>query len=243
MSHMDKYQKADAKRLLGHYARKETEGGDKTYRSCVEKKRSYLNYNLAPKRNMTDSEYLELMLNEVDHMKTDRLVVMADFIVPQPKELDPQDSELFFQTVYDFCVDRYGRISGLGEDVVISAYVHCDETTKHIHFAFVPVIQKQVEEVVGVDEFGKEIVVEKTRQRFGAKYLISRKELTQVHRDLQKWLDDRGIANAKVLNGKTKRNKSGKAYTVDELKREKHLEENRWHNKEVDSKEQKKSRW
>lgn len=49
-----------------------------------------------------------------------------------------EETKRFFELVYLFLTERYG------EENVISAYVHMDETTPHMHFLFVPVIVKVV---------------------------------------------------------------------------------------------------
>ena len=47
--------------------------------------------------------------------------------------LDERMQELFFEETYAFLSERYGAQN------VISAYVHLDERSPHMHFAFVPV--------------------------------------------------------------------------------------------------------
>ena len=54
-------------------------------------------------------------------------------VVTAPKDLPEQEHKAFFQASYDFLQQRYGR------ENVVSAYVHMDEVTPHMHFAFVPV--------------------------------------------------------------------------------------------------------
>ena len=64
---------------------------------------------------------------------------------PQPKSHRSPDKEqverLFFERTYRFLCDRYG------EQNVISAYVHKDEKTPHMHFAFVPVTEDKKQSV------------------------------------------------------------------------------------------------
>ena len=57
--------------------------------------------------------------------------VMATWVVTVPKDLPEQEHKAFFQASYDFLQQRYGR------ENVVSAYVHMDEVTPHMHFAFV----------------------------------------------------------------------------------------------------------
>lgn len=66
-------------------------------------------------------------------------VVMAQILVTSDREffdkLTPDQTKKFFQQSYDFLVDRYGK------ENVISATVHMDERTPHMHFNFVPVTE------------------------------------------------------------------------------------------------------
>lgn len=117
---------------------------------------------------------------------------------------------MFFQTTYKFLVDRYGKKSGMGEDVVISAYIHKSETTDHIHFAFLPVVEKM------------------GQKRLCAKECVGREDLKSFHQDFASYMEQLGICKkSDILNGKTKRDASGRALTVKELKRQRYLERER----------------
>ena len=59
---------------------------------------------------------------------------MVDWVVTLPQSFDGDEQD-FFQETYKFLNDRYGK------ENVISAYVHMDETTPHMHYAFVPVVE------------------------------------------------------------------------------------------------------
>ena len=55
---------------------------------------------------------------------------------PKLKEISYTDEQTkqFFELSYKFLSERYG------EQNVISAYVHMDETTPHMHFLFIPIV-------------------------------------------------------------------------------------------------------
>lgn len=90
----------------------------------------------------------------------------------------------------------------MGKDVCISAYIHHSETTDHIHFAFLPVI----------DRNGK--------KNFCAKEVIGRSDLKTFHEDLANYLEKKGICKrSDILNGATIRDSSGRALSVNELKK------------------------
>jgi hypothetical protein len=78
-------------------------------------------------------------IGELDLKKSVRkdAVVMAQVLVTSDHEffktLSMEQIRCFFADSYDFLIDRYGQSN------VISAIVHMDERTPHMHFNFVPV--------------------------------------------------------------------------------------------------------
>ncbi|MBR3306851.1 MAG: plasmid recombination protein [Lachnospiraceae bacterium] len=105
--------------------------------------------------------------------------VMWDYNVPYSNEL----CEHFFREIYQFTSDRYGK------DNMIGGYVHMDETTPHIHIAFVP-----------------EAVSRKTgRRTVSTASLITKKELSSYQKDLANHMISVFGQEAKywILNGRT----------------------------------------
>lgn len=214
MAHMRKCDMSEAIHLCVHYERNSC---IRSYgNSDVDMTKTCENYNLAPERE-SQTGYIKQMLDEIDHAHRKDLIVMGDLIITAPADMERTYLNDFFKEAYEFCIDRYGSKSGLGEDVVISSYVHLDETTPHMHFAFIPVkadVAKETGEIL--------------RQRFCAKEVINRQELRTLHKDLQTWLDDRQIP-ARVVNGNTKYDSAGRSLSVKELKRGgKELKRGRW---------------
>ena len=68
--------------------------------------------------------------------------VACEFIITSDKEffekIGEEETKRYFQTAYNF-VANY---KGLGEKYILSAKVHLDESTPHMHLVFVPVIHK-----------------------------------------------------------------------------------------------------
>ena len=94
--------------------------------------------------------------------------------------------------------------------MVISAYIHKSETTEHIHFAFLPVVEKM------------------GQKRLCAKDCVGREDLKNWHQDFASYMEQLGICKkSDILNGKTKRDASGRALSVKELKRQRYLERER----------------
>ena len=82
---------------------------------------------------MDQGEFVRKRCAEVHCQNRKDVNVMATWVVTVPKDLPEQEHKAFFQASYDFLQQRYGR------ENVVSAYVHMDEVTPHMHFAFVPV--------------------------------------------------------------------------------------------------------
>ena len=215
-----KFKLSEAGHMFTHYER-----GATTYsNSDVDTERSHLNKNYGPVRTDDDGnivsqmDYLKYNLNTIDHVKRKDLVVMGNWIIDAPSNLPDRLHDRFFELSYDFMIDRYGRQSGFEnpEDICISAYRHRDEHTDHMHFSMMP---------IKADENG--------HQRFIGKEVFNRDDLKTAHQDLQKYLADNGI-KCSILNGKTKRDRNGRALSMREFKaemkkeRERSKERRRW---------------
>src|SRR5699024_7743711 len=89
----------------------------------------------------------------------------------------------FFEKTYDFLSECYG------EENVLAGVVHNDETTPHMHFAFIPVTYDEKRE----------------REKVSAKEELNRNELKSFNKDLDKHLKERitQIYQKGVLNDKT----------------------------------------
>lgn len=196
MAHIQKNTRAATGHLFDHYGRNAEEEKYKyLYRQndSIDPKRTHLNYNLAPSDGKTQQEIFDERMSQVKCLKRKDVNVMCSWVVTVPKDLDPERTKEFMQHTYNFLENRYGRKN------VISAYVHMDETTPHIHFAFIPVVfdeKKQTEKVC-------------------AKEIIDRHELQIFHDELQNYLESSMGCRVNVLNEATKEgNKS-----IEELKR------------------------
>ena len=216
----------DIGHLCAHYERSVPNGHYSN--NDIQEDRIMDDYNLAPERGV-QTEYIKGKIKEITTEKKLRkdAVRMACWIVNAPSSLPEERKTEFFKATYDFLIDRYGKKSGMGEDVCISAYVHKSESTDHIHFAFLPVIEKN----------GK--------KRFCAKECVNREDLSSFHNDLAMYMEKHGICQKKdILNGNTKRDASGRALSVRELKkiRERERQIDRWSNSET-TVERKRGRW
>ena len=163
MAHIAKYQSAAIGNMCGHYER--WQGKDrKPARDNVDQARTSLNYNLAPDRG-NQVAFVSERIASLDLKRKPRkdAVVMCDCVLTMPRSLDASRERDFFAAGYAFLAARYG------EDNVVSAWVHKDETTPHMHFAWVPVTGDG---------------------RLSAKDVVNRKDLRSLHRDMQRAIQD-----------------------------------------------------
>lgn len=177
----------------------------------IKKDRTYLNYSLLPKRKTVEYEYFKQRFSSVPHSTRKDLVAAAGWVITLPadakKAFDTEPNEehkKFFDAVYDFCKDRYK------DENIVDAQVHYDEISlssslvtrgrPHLHLVFIP-----------VDKAG----------RICANNVLTKHELHEFHRDLQKYLKTKGIPGTVYGSDGT----TGREYkTVKELKEERTIE-------------------
>jgi hypothetical protein len=193
MAHKEKYTKGAARGLTKHYERHQ--GRDVEYKNqSIDPSRTHLNYNLGPERDIGQMAYIAQRVGEVSHINRKDVNVMVDWIVTMPKTLGEDQSAEFFRESYAFLRERYG-----GEANVVSAWVHMDEVTPHMHFAFVPVVADR----------------KNGGWKLCAKEAVDRRDLRTFHEDLQRHLERELGRTVDVLNGATRDGNRA----VEELKR------------------------
>ena len=190
MAHCMKHTKASCGHMFAHFDRK----AEHISNENVDRTRSHLNYNLAAHQQMEQGEFVRQRCSEVRCQNRKDVNVMVSWIVTAPKDLPPQAEPAFFQAAYDFLENRYGRSN------VVSAYVHMDEVTPHMHFAFVPVTQDR----------------KRGGYKVSAKEVITRRDLQTFHSDLSKYLEQQLGFPVNVLNEATKEGNR----SIEQLKRQ-----------------------
>lgn len=181
MAHVEKFTQGSVNGLSIHIERKTTNHSNPD----IDSDRTYLNYDLCDKEGDMNQR-LKNRLAEVYCFNRADVKVMADWIVTLPKSLEQETMSTqkeFFKSTVDFLNERYGSQN------VLSATVHHDETTPHLHYAFIPVV---------FDE-------KKQREKVSAKEVLTRKELSSFHQDLDKYLKQQipHIYQEGILNNQT----------------------------------------
>ena len=159
MAHVEKFQAAALGRVCDHFERRaELDHGYE--RENIDNSRSWLNYNLAPQRSVSQVEFINERIDSLNLKRRPRkdAVRMCDCVITMPRSFDPSRQREFFEAAYAFLAQRYGA------ENVVSAWVHRDETQPHMHFAWVPVTQDG---------------------RLSAKNVVNRLDLKTLHPDMQ----------------------------------------------------------
>ena len=129
--------------------------------------------------------------------------MLCDWVITAPKDLPQEEHRKFFEESYKFLNSRYGK------ENVVSAYVHMDETTPHMHYAFIPVKH-------GFKENKKNPDISTEYYKVSAKEVLTRYELKKFHPDLQRHLEMALGHEVRILNDATKEGNR----SIQELKRQ-----------------------
>lgn len=179
MAHVAKYKGGAVAAMLHHYTR----DNERTLsRDNIDRERTRENYRLGPERER-GREFVDERVREIEQaqgraVRSDA-VRMCDWVVTAPPDLKVEDRQRFFESAYGFFQDRYGERNMLG------GWVHMDETTPHMHVAFVPVKER-----------------EDGREALSAKDVLRRAELNRVHPELSQAVErDLGYKVSIQLDG------------------------------------------
>lgn len=133
------YKRDNLPGLYKHNERKNTNYSNKD----INKNNSINNYSIK-QCNTTYSKAIKQLIAE-NNLKcriTSYTNLVCEFIITSDKEffdsIGENETKRYFQTAYDF-VANY---KNLGEKYILSAKVHMDESTPHLHLVFVPVVKK-----------------------------------------------------------------------------------------------------
>ena len=195
MAHIAKYKKFALGHMLNHYARsKDIEKAVVRSNDNIDASRTHLNYNLAEHQQLIQLDFVHKRLSEIRVQNRKDINVMLDWVVTLPKLLNSDEQERFFRETYNFLNERYGK------ENVISAYVHLDEITPHMHYSFIPVVEDK----------------KKGGYKLSAKEKITKNDLKSFHFDLSKYLKNSFGRDVGILNEVTKYGNK----EIAELKRE-----------------------
>ena len=132
-----KYKSENLKGIYRHNERKNTNYSNKN----IDKDKSYLNYSLKSPQFTYEKEFQRIRkeYNLKGQIKTVSNIV-CEYIITSDKAffetIGEVETRRYFETAYKF-VCNY---KDLGEQYILSAKVHMDEETPHMHLVFIPVV-------------------------------------------------------------------------------------------------------
>lgn len=130
--------------MINHYTRHGDDPDQHKYsyrNQSIDKTKTNLNYQVGIVRDSPD-RFIEDAIASVDVKPRGgkkATNVLSDWVVTLPKNelLYGREAE-FFEQVYLYLKSQ------LGEERIVGAYVHLDESQPHMHFAFIPIVQSPV---------------------------------------------------------------------------------------------------
>lgn len=144
-----KYKRENLKGIYRHNERR-----NKNYSNAnIDKEKSYLNYSIKSPQYSYEKEF-DLMREKYKLKGQIKVVsnIACEYIITSDKEffetIGEEETKRYFETAYQF-VTQYKE---LGEQYIMSAKVHMDEETPHMHLIFLPVVHTKDKEGNDIDK-------------------------------------------------------------------------------------------
>lgn len=219
MANLQGFSKSGYDAMINHYTRHQGDPDQEKYiyrlkdrdaegKSRIKPERTFLNYAIFERRD--PKQFVADAIKSVTvPIKTGKKAtnVMSDWVITLPKNerLEGRERE-FFEQSYEFMKTK------VPEDLILGGWVHMDEASPHMHFAFVPLVTTQAmtndksrplrdgkgkilkdkkgtvryERVPKLDAEGNPIL----RRSFGQSKIFDRRAMENFHPQLEKALSD-----------------------------------------------------
>jgi hypothetical protein len=185
MANVKHYHRSAVRSILNHVTRT-----DNYSNQDIDTNRSKYNYSLT---THDPFEVYKKRLSEVHCLNRANVNTLSSWCVTLPKGIKQADQRKFFEETVKFLNDRYG------EKNCVSAEVHYDETTPHLHYCFIPIV----------------FDIKRQREKVDRKSIFTLKELKTFHSDLQNHINNALGYEVPILNGELKNRKN---LSINELK-------------------------
>ena len=204
-----KYKRENLKGVFRHNERK-----NKNYSNDnIDKERSYLNYSIKQPRHSYEKEFDKIReeFNLKGQIKTVSNIA-CEYVITSNKQffetIGEKETKRYFETAYQFVAEY----KDLGEQYILSAQVHNDEETPHLHLIFLPVVHKKDKNGNNIDklacsEFWKEKDSYRRLQNAFYDYMVShhfklerglpKEETNRQHLDLKEFKQITNFENTK----------------------------------------------
>jgi hypothetical protein len=178
MAHLKHYHRTAVRSILNHVKRT-----DNYSNPDIDMNRSKYNFSLT---THDPHEVYQKRLSEVHCLNRANVNTLSSWVITLPKGVKQADQRKFFEETVKFLQKRYG------ENNCVSAEVHYDETTPHLHYCFIPIVWDD----------------KKKREKVDRKSIFTLKELKTFHHDLQDHIDQVLGYKTEILNGALKNRKN-----------------------------------
>ena len=204
----EKYKRENLKGIYRHNERRNKNYSNKN----INQELSYLNYSLKDCKHSYEKEFelIREKYNLKGQIKTVSNIV-CEYIITSDKEffnsIGAEETKRYFETAYKFVCDY----KNLGEQYILSAKVHMDEETPHMHLIYIPVVYTQDKKGNNIDKIAcSEFCKEKDsyRQLQDAFYnyikannfnLERGNENGRVHLSVEEYKKITGFENSKIV--------------------------------------------
>ena len=170
-----KYKRENLKGIFRHNERKNENYSNKN----IDKDKSHLNYSLKDPRYSYEKEFERIRkeYNLKGQIKTVSNIA-CEYIITSDNEffnrIGEKETRRFFETAYKFVCEY----KNLGEQYILSAKIHNDEDTPHLHLVFLPVVHTKDKKGNAIDklacsEFWKEKDSYRQLQNAFYEYMVS----------------------------------------------------------------------
>ena len=132
-----KYKRENLKGIYRHNERR-----NKNYSNAnIDKEKSYLNYSIKSPQYSYEKEFDKIrekysLKGQIKSVSN----IACEYIITSDKEffktIGEEETKRYFETAYNFVAEY----KNLGEQYIMSAKVHMDEKTPHMHLIFLPVV-------------------------------------------------------------------------------------------------------
>ena len=144
-----KYKRENLKGIYRHNERKNKNYSNKN----INEELSYLNYSLKDCIHSYEKEFdlIKDKYNLKGQIKTVSNIA-CEYIITSDKEffdnIGEKETKRYFETAYKFVCEY----KNLGEQYILSAKVHMDEESPHMHLVFIPVVHKKDKKENDIDK-------------------------------------------------------------------------------------------
>ena len=170
-----KYKRENLKGIFRHNERKNENYSNKN----IDKEKSHLNYSLKDPKYSYEKEFERIRkeYNLKGQIKTVSNIA-CEYIITSDNEffnrIGEKETRRFFETAYKFVCEY----KNLGEQYILSAKIHNDEDTPHLHLVFLPVVHTKDKKGNAIDklacsEFWKEKDSYRQLQNAFYEYMVS----------------------------------------------------------------------